>query len=174
MINWSQLKSSDHNEHQDGEGVRGKLIFAVFSLTRLLGAEQLQQKGEVMTYDGQTCSVNSTLASLLIRPCHFQVFSHLRHITDLCNSLPEEAGAGHPLQLKDSTSSQRQNAPGNCDKTLATCDADTEDNQERRSSGVYDFTPGSKQKPEQRKGSLGRVPSMACDVSSYFEEQQFW
>jgi len=135
---------------EDQEGVRGKLIFAVSSLTRLLGAEQLQRKGEV--------------------------FSHLRHMTDLCNSLPEEAGTGHPLQLKDSTSasirgSQTQKAPGNCDKTLATCDADTEDNQERRSSGVYDFTPKSKEKPKQRKESLGRVPSMACDVSSYFEEQ---
>merc|ERR1712032_1717728 len=92
------------------------------------------------------------------------------------NSLPEEAGTGHPLQLKDSTSasirgSQTQKALGNCDKTLATCDVDTEDNQERRSSGVYDFTPSSKQKPKQSKESLGRVPSMACDVSSYFEEQ---
>jgi len=136
---------------EDEEGVRGKLIFAVSSLTQLLGAEQLQKKGEV--------------------------FDHLRQITDLCNSLPEEAGTGQPLQLKHSSikstnSSQKQNALlGNCDKTLATCDADSEDNQERRSSGVYDFTPNSQQKDKQRKESLGRVPSIACDVSSYFEEQ---
>merc|ERR1712112_169771 len=104
---------------EDKEGVRGKLIFAVSSLTRLLGDEQLQKRGEV--------------------------FNHLRHITDLCNSLPEETG--QPLQLKDSSSgriksgSQKQNALGKCDKTLANCDLDSEDNQEKRSSGVYDFTP---------------------------------
>ena len=38
-----------HNEQKDEESVRGKLIFAVSSLTRLLGAEQLQKKGEVIT-----------------------------------------------------------------------------------------------------------------------------
>jgi len=138
---------------EDEEGVRGKLIFAVSTLTRLLGAEQLQKKAEV--------------------------FSSLRRITDLCNSLPEEAGTGNSLQLKDSSSSlsksgnssQKQKALGNCDKTLATCDVDSEDNQEKRSSGVYDFTPSSKQRQKQTKESLGRVPSMACDVSSYFEEQ---
>ena len=83
------------------------------------------------------------------------------------------------MQLKDSssgvskTSSQKQNAlQGNCDKTLSTCDVDSEDNQEKRSSGVYDFTPKSKKQNEkQRKENLGRVPSMACDVSTYFEEQ---
>ena len=36
------------NDYQDVEGVRGKLIVAVSSLTRLLGAEQLQQKKEVI------------------------------------------------------------------------------------------------------------------------------
>merc|ERR1712037_312584 len=135
---YSDASSTWRKSAEDGEGVRGKLIFAVSSLTRLLGDEQLQKKGEV--------------------------FSHLRHITDLCNSLPEETGTGEPLQLKDSssgvpkTSSLKQNAlQGNCDKTLSTCDVDSEDNQEKRSSGVYDFTPKSK-KEKQRKENLGRVP----------------
>merc|ERR1712037_775435 len=144
---YSDASSTWRKSAEDGEGVRGKLIFAVSSLTRLLGDEQLQKKGEV--------------------------FSHLRHITDLCNSLPEETG--EPLQLKDSSSgvsnpsSQKQNAlQGYCDKTLATCDVDSEDNQEKRSLGVYDFTPKSKKQNEkQRKENLGRVPSMACDVSTY-------
>merc|ERR1712037_638122 len=147
---YSDASSTWRKSAEDGEGVRGKLIFAVSSLTRLLGDEQLQKKGEV--------------------------FSHLRHITDLCNSLPEETGTGQPMQLKDSSSglskigSQKQNSLGNCDKTLATCDANSEDNQEKRRSGVYDFTPKSKNE-KQRKENLGRVPSVACDVSSYFEEQ---
>ena len=83
------------------------------------------------------------------------------------------------MQLKDSSSglsksgSQKQNAlAGKCDKTLANCDLDSEDNQEKLSSGVYDFTPkNKKQNEKQRKENLGRVPSLACDVSSYFEEQ---
>ena len=45
IVGFSQQKKTDKQE----DGVRGKLIVAVSSLTRLLGGEQLKQKEEVIT-----------------------------------------------------------------------------------------------------------------------------
>jgi len=132
------------------EGVRGKLIVAVSSLTRLLGGEQLKQKEEV--------------------------FLHLRHISDLCNSLPLETESGQSLELKCSSGSHL-NTSGKISQNqkpsmgeFSSCDLKSKDidNQQKRSSGVYDFTPTKKQ--SSREG-LGREPSLACEVSSYFQEQ---
>ena len=105
-----------------------------------------------------------------------QVFLHLRHISDLCNSLPLEAESGQSLELKCSPGSHLNTSgkisqnqkptfgePLNCD--LKSKD---NDNQQKRSSGVYDFTPTNKQSS---KEGLGREPSLACEVSSYFQEQ---
>jgi len=144
------LDRRKHRSSGQEDGVRGKLIVAVSSLTRLLGGEQLKQKEEV--------------------------FLHLRHISDLCNSLPLEAESGQSLELKCSPGSHLNTSgkisqnqkptfgePLNCD--LKSKD---NDNQQKRSSGVYDFTPTNKQSS---KEGLGREPSLACEVSSYFQEQ---
>ena len=107
---------------------------------------------------------------------HYQVFLHLRHISDLCNSLPLETESGQPLELKCSSGSHL-NTSGKISLNqkpsmggFSSCDlmSKDNDNQQKRSSGVYDFTPTNKQRS---KEGLGREPSLACEVSSYFQEQ---
>lgn len=126
-----------------------------------LDRRKVEQEGEVGEVREELLGGLSELTKLLTPQQALEnreeVFSQLRQLADLCNSLPRPPVAAEPAL---------------------------------RSSGVYDFTPpsasprdaartrGSRARAEKQEGDilerpkeLDRNTSLACDVSTYFEEE---